>query len=107
MTSNAHNHTTFSIFTLRHENDCWSSRLFFHSVKFKVKWVKLKGKLQNILFLSNYQMFSQLISCFESLEQKVKIPCDSLITSYRTITVIFATSSQIKSLKRRFFFSDV
>ena len=50
-------------------------------------------------------MFSQLISCFESLEQKVKIPCDSLITSYRTITVIFTTSSQIKSLKRRFFFS--
>ena len=105
MTSNDHNHTTFSIFTLRHENDCGSSRLFFHSVKFKVKWVKLKGKLQNILFLSNYQMFSPLISCFESLEQKVKIPCDSLITSYRTITVIFTTSSQIKSLKRRFFFS--
>jgi len=52
-------------------------------------------------------MFSPLISRFESLEQKVKIPCDSLITSYRTITVNFTTSSQIKSLKRRFFFSDV
>ena len=29
-----------------------------HSVKFKVKWVKLDGELQNILFLCNYQMFS-------------------------------------------------
>ena len=32
-------------------------RSFFHSVKFKVKWVILNGELKNNLFLCNYQMF--------------------------------------------------
>ena len=53
----AHNYAKLNIFRLRHENDCWSFRFFFHSVKFKVKWVKLNGELQNVLFLCNYQMF--------------------------------------------------
>ena len=38
----------FIIFRLRHENDCWSSRLFLHSVKLQVKGVKLNGELQNM-----------------------------------------------------------
>ena len=37
----------FSIFRLRHENDCWTSRLFSHGVKFKVIWVNLNGELKN------------------------------------------------------------